>query len=60
MQQQKILAGLDLADFVEHIIPQADNKMLVAVTEKRTEQEIQAYLVAIKACLGQLKSGASA
>ena len=60
MQQQKILAGLDLADFVGHIIPQADNKMLVAVTEKRTEQEIQAFLVAIKACLGQLQSGASA
>ena len=42
--QQGILAGLNLADFAGPEQKDRANGMLVAVTEKRTEAEIDHYM----------------
>lgn len=51
MRQQNILAGLDLSDFSD--LPDADHGLLIAVTEKRTERELDNYV----ACLSRLLEG---
>ncbi len=45
MREQGILAGLVLSDFVD--LPEAEYALLVAVTEKRTAAELDAYIAAI-------------
>ena len=49
MQQQGILAGLALEDFSQ--VSGAEYGMLVAVTEKRTEAELTAYVSALTTAL---------
>ena len=46
MMAQGILAGLNLADFVGATQTDAANGLLVAVTEKRTEAELDQYVAA--------------
>ena len=46
MMQQGILAGLNLADFSFGTATAAEQGLLVAVTEKRTEVEMDQYVVA--------------
>ena len=46
LAQKNILAGLDLGDFVPDLIEGADHCLLVAVTEKRTQEQIAAYAAA--------------
>lgn len=50
MRAQKILAGLDLGDFVS--MEDAGGHLLVAVTEKRTQADLDAYVAAMKSVLG--------
>lgn len=52
MRQRNILAGLDLGDFVQ--VDGAANGVLIAVTEKRTEAELDAYVSAAADVLGEL------
>ena len=46
MMQQGILAGLNLADFSFGTRTAAEQGLLVAVTEKRTEVEMDRYVAA--------------
>ena len=46
MMQQGILAGLNLADFAGGMRVAAEQGLLVAVTEKRTESEMDQYVAA--------------
>ncbi|HCD26672.1 MAG TPA: aminomethyl-transferring glycine dehydrogenase subunit GcvPA [Gammaproteobacteria bacterium] len=48
--QHKILAGLDLGDFVPDV-QGAEHGLLVAVTEQRTDDQIQDYMAALSATL---------
>jgi glycine dehydrogenase subunit 1 len=50
MRAQKILAGLDLGDFVS--MDNAGNHLLVAVTEKRTQADLDQYVTVMKSALG--------
>jgi hypothetical protein len=43
MIESHILAGIALNDFVADRVDHAETALLVAVTEKRTELEIDAY-----------------
>jgi len=45
MRDRGILAGLALGDFLD--IGQGDNLLLVAVTERRTRRELDAYVSAL-------------
>ena len=55
MMQQGILAGLNLADFAGPEREDRANGMLVAVTEKRTEAEIDRYVEAFGQALAHTK-----
>ena len=55
MMQQGILAGLNLADFAGPEQKDRANGMLVAVTEKRTEAEIDHYVEAFGQALTRTK-----
>ncbi|MDG2276395.1 MAG: aminomethyl-transferring glycine dehydrogenase subunit GcvPA [Pseudomonadales bacterium] len=50
MREQGILAGLDVNDFVE--IEGGGRVLLLAVTEKRTQKEMDAYVDALTSILG--------
>lgn len=47
MMDRGILPGLCLGDFSADILAEADDVLLVAVTEKRTEREIENYVSAL-------------
>ncbi|MEM7078008.1 MAG: aminomethyl-transferring glycine dehydrogenase subunit GcvPA [Pseudomonadota bacterium] len=47
LQQEKILPGLVLSDFLDVGVADADQVLLIAVTEKRTEDEMQAFAAAL-------------
>ena len=49
LRERKILAGLNVADFKS--VPDADNLLIVAVTEKRTQAEMDAYVTALSEVL---------
>lgn len=49
MREQRILAGLALEDFCA--LTDADQGLLVAVTEKRTDAELDAYVAAFRTAL---------
>lgn len=51
MREYGILAGLDVSDFIE--VADAENLLLVAVTEKRTQEEMNAYVTALSEVLSQ-------
>ena len=51
MSEQGILPGIDLGDFVHDSVADAQNCLLIAVTEKRSEKEIDAYVDAFKDAL---------
>ena len=51
MMDRGILAGLALGDFVNDLIDAADKALLVCVTEKRTQCEIEAYVDALTSVL---------
>ncbi len=53
MSERGILAGLSLSHFTPDLVTDSGRTLLVAVTEKRTEQELQAYIEAFKAILSQ-------
>ncbi|MEM9622014.1 MAG: aminomethyl-transferring glycine dehydrogenase subunit GcvPA [Pseudomonadota bacterium] len=44
--EEGILAGIDLGDFVPDLITQADHCLLIATTEKRTRQQMDAFVAA--------------
>ena len=44
--KQGILAGLNLADFSSRTLAAAEYGLLIAVTEKRTEAEMDQYVIA--------------
>jgi glycine dehydrogenase subunit 1 len=46
MMKQGILAGLNLADFSSKTLSAAEYGLLIAVTEKRTEAEMDQYVAA--------------
>ena len=46
MMEQGILAGLNLADFCSKTLAAAEYGLLIAVTEKRTEAEMDQYVTA--------------
>lgn len=52
-----VLAGLDLADFPIAGVNDADHGLLVAVTEKRTESELQHYAEAFARILAAASEG---
>ena len=54
-----ILPGLALSDFVSGGIPEAENTLLVAVTEKRTPGEIARYVAVLTNILENATQGAS-
>ena len=54
MRTRGYLAGLALSDFVTW--PEAENALLVAVTEKRTEAEIAGYVAALAEVLEEAAS----
>ncbi|HBK18205.1 MAG: aminomethyl-transferring glycine dehydrogenase subunit GcvPA [OM182 bacterium] len=56
MMEAGILPGLDLSEFVESSIPDAEYGLLVAVTEKRTDAEIEHYANTLKAVLEHTQS----
>jgi hypothetical protein len=60
MMKQRILAGLNLADFVGSDVDQASNGLLIAVTEKRTEAELSQYVSVFGEALKALNEGAVA
>ena len=60
MMARGILPGLALTDFVGGIVQDADNAMLVAVTEKRTEAEIAAYVQGMSEIIAAAPDGAVA
>ena len=51
MTAQGILPGINLGDFVPQQVAHADHCLLVAVTEKRTQAELDAYVDAFAAAL---------
>jgi len=51
MMREGILPGLCLGDFTADLVTQADHVLLVAVTEKRTAAEIDAYVAALRRVL---------
>ncbi|MEM7098953.1 MAG: aminomethyl-transferring glycine dehydrogenase subunit GcvPA [Pseudomonadota bacterium] len=51
MLDEKILPGINLGDFVDDRIDDAEQCLLVAATEKRTDAEISAYVQAFKQAL---------
>lgn len=51
MMRQGILPGLCLADFTTDLVADADHVLLIAVTEKRTDAEIQGFVAALKSVL---------
>jgi len=60
MMQQGILAGLNMADFVGADVANADSGLLVAVTEKRTDAELDEYVRVFGDALQAVSTGASA
>ena len=54
MRQRGYLAGLALSDFVDW--PDEENSILVAVTEKRTDAEIEGYAATLAEVLAELGS----
>ncbi|MBV27197.1 MAG: aminomethyl-transferring glycine dehydrogenase [Gammaproteobacteria bacterium] len=55
MMAQGILAGLNLADFVGATQTDAANGLLVAVTEKRTEVELDQYVAAFSRAISHIQ-----
>ena len=55
-----ILPGLSLADFTPDIVADADRTLLVAVTEKRTDMEISAYIESLGEALTGVAQGDAA
>ena len=55
MMAQGILAGLNLADFVGASQTDAANGLLVAVTEKRTEVELDQYVAAFSRAISHIQ-----
>ena len=55
MMAQGILAGLNLADFVGATQTDAANGLLVAVTEKRTEAELDQYVAAFIQAISRIQ-----
>ena len=55
MMAQGILAGLNLADFVGATQTDAANGLLVAVTEKRTEAELDQYVAAFSQAISHIQ-----
>ncbi len=55
-----ILPGLCLADFTPDLVADAERTLLVAVTEKRTEAELAAYLAALRDALAATAQGDAA
>ena len=51
MMAQGILPGLCLQDFVDELVEDAEHALLVAVTEKRTQAEIDRYIEVVKTVL---------
>lgn len=49
LQRQKILPGLVLGDFMRDGVERADTVLLIAVTEKRTDEELDAFAQALRA-----------
>ena len=49
MRDHNLLAGLNVADF--KAVPDAERLLLVAVTEKRTQAEMDAYVAALSEVL---------
>jgi hypothetical protein len=60
MMQRQILAGLNMADFVGSDIEHASNGLLIAVTEKRTEAELDEYVSVFGEALKAVSEGAAA
>ena len=60
MSEHGILAGLSLSGFAPELLADGDRTLLVAVTEKRTEQEIQAYVEAFKTVISQATAAGGA
>lgn len=60
MMQQGILAGLNMADFVGADVANAASGLLVAVTEKRTDAELDEYVRVFGDALQAVSTGASA
>ena len=60
MMQRRILAGLDMADFVGADLEHAANGLLIAVTEKRTEAELDQYVSVFGEALQAVSEGAVA
>jgi glycine dehydrogenase subunit 1 len=60
MMQRRILAGLNMADFVGPDIEHASNGLLIAVTEKRTEAELDEYVSVFGEALKAVSEGAVA
>ena len=60
MMQRRILAGLNMADFVGQDIEHASNGLLIAVTEKRTEAELDEYVSVFGEALKAVSEGAVA
>ncbi len=60
MLGHKILAGLNLADFAGSGLDHGNNGLLVAVTEKRTQEELDNYVAVFAQALNELTSGATA
>ncbi len=52
MTAQGILPGIDLGDFVSGVIADADHCLLVAVTEKRTQPELDKYVTQFSQAIG--------
>ncbi len=60
MMSAGILPGLCLADFTPDLVADADRTLLVAVTEKRTEAELAAYVAALRDALAATAQGDAA
>ena len=59
MMARGILPGLALTDFVGDIVDDADNALLVAVTEKRTQAEMAAYAQGLSEVIDAAAKGAA-
>ena len=57
MIEEGILAGLNLADFPIAGVDGTQNGLLVAVTEKRTDAELQHYVQAFTRALANVMEG---
>ncbi len=59
MMDRSILPGLCLGDFSADTLADADDVLLVAVTEKRTEAEIEGYACALSEVIAAARKGAA-